>query len=63
MTTMKKTIKRSKVVKVLRTLKIEATLPFREKPSDEVKESNDKASELFSIFTANIIKQDIEFVR
>lgn len=61
--TMKKKIKRSKLVKVLRKLKIDAILPFKEKPSDDVKESKDKASELFSMFTADIIKEDIEFVR
>ena len=60
---MKKQTKRSKLIKVLRKLKIDAILPFKEKPSDEVKESNDKASELFSMFTADIIKEDIQFVR
>ena len=60
---MKKKIKRSKLVKVLRKLKIEATLPFKEKPSDEITESKEKASELFSLFTADIIKEDIEFTR
>ena len=63
--TMQKKIKRSKLVKVLRKLKIDAILPFKEKPSDEIKEQKDKleASELFSMFTADIIKEDIEFVR
>ena len=61
--TMKKKIKRSKLAKVLRTLKIDAIVPFKEKPSDEVKVSNDKASELFCLFTADIIKEDIVFVR
>lgn len=61
--TMKRKIKRSKLVKVLRKLKIDAILPFKEKPSDEIKESKEKASELFSLFTADIIKEDIEFVR
>ena len=64
---MKKTIKRSKVVKALRKLKIDAILPFREKPSDEVKgekkETEMGASELFSLFTADIIKEDVQFVR
>ena len=60
---MKKKIKRSKLIKVLRKLKIDAILPFKEKPSDEIKESKEKASELFSLFTADIIKEDIEFVR
>jgi len=60
---MKRKIKRSKLVKVLRKLKIDAILPFKEKPSDEIKESKEKASELFSLFTADIIKEDIEFVR
>lgn len=60
---MKKKTKRSKLIKVLRKLKIDAILPFKEKPSDEIKESKEKASELFSLFTADIIKEDIEFVR
>lgn len=63
MTMKKKTTKRSKLVKVLRKLKIDAIVPFKEKPSDEIPESKDKASELFSMFTADIIKEDIEFVR
>jgi hypothetical protein len=63
MITMKKQTKRSKLVKVLKKLKIDAILPFKEKPSDDIKDSKDKASELFSLFTADIIKEDIEFVR
>jgi hypothetical protein len=63
MMTMKKQTKRSKLVKVLKKLKIDAILPFKEKPSDDIKDSKDKASELFSLFTADIIKEDIEFVR
>ena len=62
---MKKKIKRSKLIKVLRKLKIDAIVPFKEKPCDEIKDQKDKfeASELFSMFTADIIKEDIEFVR
>jgi hypothetical protein len=60
---MKKKIKRSKLVKVLKKLKIDAILPFKEKPSDMVTESKEKASELFSLFTADIIKEDVEFIR
>lgn len=60
---MKKQTKRSKLIKVLRKLKIDAILPFKEKPSDKVAESKEKASELFSMFTADIIKEDIQFVR
>lgn len=63
MRTMKKQTKRSKLVKVLRKMKIDAILPFKEKPSDDIKVSKDKASELFSLFTADIIKEDMEFVR
>lgn len=66
MMTMKKQTKRSKLNKVLRKMKIDAILPFKEKPSDEVKVGDaDKieASELFSLFTADIIKKDMEFVR
>lgn len=58
-----KKTKRSKLIKVLRKLKIDAIVPFKEKPADEVKVSNERASELFSIFTADIIKEDIMFVR
>ncbi|HKC36658.1 MAG TPA: hypothetical protein VKB95_11370 [Chitinophagaceae bacterium] len=63
---MRKKIKRSKLVKVLRTLKIDCIVPFKEKPSDisnKEKKSEMDASELFSFFTADIIKEDIEFVR
>jgi len=64
--TMKK-IKRAKLVKVLRKLKIDCIVPFKEKPSDnlykEEKKSEMDGSELFSFFTADIIKEDIEFVR
>lgn len=59
----KKTTKRSKLIKVLRKLKIDAIVPFKEKPSDKVEESKDRPSELFSMFTADIIKEDIQFVR
>jgi len=63
--TMKKTIKRSKLTKALRKVKIDAILPFKEKPSDQLKGKKNEmeASELFSLFTADIIKEDIEFVR
>ena len=61
--TMKKQTKRSKLVKVLKKVKIDAILPFKEKPSDKVVESKERASELFSMFTADIIKEDIMFVR
>jgi hypothetical protein len=61
--TMQKKIKRSKLIKVLRKLKIDSIVPFKEKPSDKGIESKEKASELFSMFTADIIKEDIEFVR
>jgi len=63
---MKKKIKRSKLVKVLRTLKIDSIVPFKEKPSDIInkdKKNELEASELFSFFTADIIKEDVEFVR
>jgi hypothetical protein len=47
---MKKTIKRSKLVKALRKLKSDAILPFKEKPSDETKGKKNEmeATELFS---------------
>ncbi len=63
---MKKKIKRAKLVKVLKTLKIDAIVPFKEKPSDlqtEEKKNSMDASELFSFFTADIIKEDIIFIR
>lgn len=63
---MKKTIKRSKLAKTLRKLKIDAIVPFKEKPSDVInqyKKDEIDASELFSLFTADIIKKDVDFVR
>ena len=61
---MRKKIKRAKLMQVLKTLKIDAIVPFKEKPSAELTDPNKKdASELFSLFTANIIKEDLEFVR
>lgn len=63
---MQKKIKRSKLVKVLRTLKIDSTVTFKEKPSDMIskdKKNEMDASELFSFFTADIIKEDLQFVR
>jgi len=64
---MRKKTKRSKLIKVLKTLKIDAIVPFKEKPSLEISEPGKKdemnASQLFSFFTADIIKEDIEFVR
>ena len=50
---MKKQIKRSKLVKVLRKLKIDSIVPFKEKPSDLInkdKKNEMDASELFSFF-------------
>ena len=64
---MRKKIKRAKLTKVLKTLKIDAIAPFKEKPSDELSNPGKKdemnATQLFSFFTADIIKEDIEFVR
>jgi hypothetical protein len=61
---MRKKIKRSKLIKVLKKLRIDSIVPFKEKPSSELADPNKKdASELFSFFTADIIKEDIEFVR
>jgi len=63
---MKKTIKRSKLAKALRKIKIDSIVPFKEKPSDLVNKNNKnemEASELFSLFTADIIKKDVDFVR
>ena len=64
---MRKKIKRAKLIKVLKTLKIDAIVPFKEKPSEELSEPGKKdamnATQLFSFFTADIIKEDVEFVR
>jgi len=60
---MKKQTKRSKLIKVLKTVKMDSIIPFKEKPSDKVIESKERASELFSMFTADIIKEDMMFVR
>ena len=63
---MRKKIKRAKLIKVLKTLKIDAIVPFKEKPSIEISDpAKDEmnATQLFSFFTADIIKEDIEFVR
>ena len=64
---MRKKTKRSKLIKVLKTLKIDAIVPFKEKPSLEMSDTGKNeemnASQLFSYFTADIIKEDIEFVR
>ena len=64
---MRKKIKRAKLIKVLKTIKIDAIVPFKEKPSVEISEPTKKgemnASQLFSLFTADIIKEDVEFVR
>jgi len=65
-TRMKKIVKRSKLVKVLKDVKMDSICPFKEKPSDEkYQEKKNKldASELFSFFTADIIKEDIVFIR
>ena len=64
---MRKKIKRAKLIKVLKTLKIDAIVPFKEKPSLEMSDTGKNeemnASQLFSFFTADIIKEDIKFVR
>ena len=64
---MRKKIKRAKLIKVLKTLKIDAIVPFKEKPSEELsnpgKNGEMNATQLFSLFTADIIKEDAEFVR
>ena len=63
---MKKKTKRSKLLKVLKKLRIDSIVPFKEKPADilnKEKKEEMNATELFSFFTADIIKEDIEFVR
>ena len=64
--TMRKKTKRSKLPKVLKKLRIDSIVPFKEKPADVLnkgKTEDMNASELFSFFTADIIKEDVEFVR
>jgi hypothetical protein len=63
---MKKKIKRSKLLKVVRKINIDSICPFKEKPSDlfnKEKRGVIDATDLFSFFTADIIKEDMEFVR
>ena len=45
---------------------MDSIVPFKEKPADVLnkeKTEDMNASELFSFFTADIIKEDVEFVR
>jgi hypothetical protein len=49
---------------------LDGILPFTEKPSnqyfnekDDMKHQEIQASDLFSLFTANIIKEEVTFVR
>lgn len=61
--------------KIKRTAKndsqfLDGILPFTEKPSnqysnekDEIQQQEIQASDLFSLFTANIIKEDATFIR
>ena len=62
---MKKKLKKLKFTKILQEVRIDAILPFKEKPSKTniEKKDNIAPSDLFSIFTADIIKEDVEFVR
>ena len=51
---------------MLKTLKIDSIVPFKEKPADVLntgKKTEMDGSQLFSLFTADIIKEDAEFVR
>lgn len=61
--------KETKLVSILKHVKQNGFLPFTEKPSverdfekEEEKDSLN-ASDLFSIFTANIIKEEVIFTR
>ena len=61
---MKKKIKRSKLLKTVKKLNIDSICTFKEKPSNtEIRKDKMNAAELFSFFTADIIKEDLEFVR
>jgi hypothetical protein len=71
---MKKMIRQqaTRLTQLLTHVKMKSILPFKEKPSvnsfSEIPESTDKpnplnASDLFSIFTADIIKQEVTFTR
>jgi len=67
---MKKTIQHiEKKLSVIRKAALSQMLPFTEKPSEERQgdgmEKNNElgATELFSLFTANIIKEELIFTR
>jgi hypothetical protein len=70
----KTTQKKNKLTSILKQVRASGILPFAEKPSDDTvsvkdgkqKEGNDDrigASDLFSLFTANIIKEEVIFTR
>lgn len=57
-----------KVARFLKQLKLNGILPYKERPSTEHDEDHKKkgnlgANDLFSIFTADIIKEDVMFTR
>lgn len=72
---MRKNIRKSaqKIASLVKHVKLNTILPFTEKPSSETeldannhaapRDNNIAASELFSLFTANIIKEEVVFTR
>lgn len=68
----KKMIQKTRLTRRLKTVRINETLPFQERPSRERSSSKKnppnnvdqlQASQLFCLFTADIIKQDVIFTR
>jgi hypothetical protein len=62
---MKKKVKKPKFIKLLTSVNIDAIYPFKEIPCEENEEKKNAmdASKLFSYFTADIIKEDVVFIR
>ena len=55
-----------KLLTLIKKVGISEILPFRERPSDEKKDKEEKkieAIDLFSMFTADIIKEEVVFTR
>jgi hypothetical protein len=52
------------IIKVLKTTKA-TILPFLEEPAEKTEENKNgvSATELFSLFTANIIQEEVVFLR
>jgi len=55
-----------KVLALIKKVGISEILPFRERPSEEKKDKEEQkieAFDLFSMFTADIIKEEVVFTR